>query len=340
MHDHLLIPGLFWPPPADPAIYRDLRLPALETLLGRSAETETHGSSVEAWLCGAFGVARQQDWPVAALTLEADGTDPGDGYWLRADPVHLEAKRDHLRLVDPSVFPLTEAEAAGLVEALNRHFAQDGLAFLAPDPRRWYLRAATAPDLRTVSVGEAAGRDVDPLLPSGTGALAWRRLLNEIQMLLHGHPLNDEREARGEPPLNSVWLWGGGVRAEVPRRPWEQVAADDALAHALARRSGAGASPLPADARAWLGSGRGGPALLILEGLARAVRYGDAWAWRESLAALDQAWFAPLLAALERRELRSLTLVVPAPDRTREFRVAATDLWKLWRRVRPLALHA
>ena len=42
---HLLIPALFWPDPSLPEIYRDLPLPALESLLAKCslAEDESHG---------------------------------------------------------------------------------------------------------------------------------------------------------------------------------------------------------------------------------------------------------------------------------------------------------
>jgi hypothetical protein len=37
----------------------------------------------------------------------------------------------------------------------------------------------------------------------------WRRLLNEIQMVWHTHPVNLARAERGEVPINSLWLFGG-----------------------------------------------------------------------------------------------------------------------------------
>jgi hypothetical protein len=37
----------------------------------------------------------------------------------------------------------------------------------------------------------------------------WRRLLNEIQMVWHDHPVNLARAERGEMPINSLWLFGG-----------------------------------------------------------------------------------------------------------------------------------
>src|SRR5688572_12740058 len=73
----LLIPHLFWPRVTADAIERGLELPQLRKLLGR-AQLERHSAiTPEAWLCQAFEVERQQDWPIAPLTLALDGGEPG-----------------------------------------------------------------------------------------------------------------------------------------------------------------------------------------------------------------------------------------------------------------------
>jgi hypothetical protein len=36
----------------------------------------------------------------------------------------------------------------------------------------------------------------------------WLKLLNEIQMFLYQHPVNQQRELRGQPVINSLWCWG------------------------------------------------------------------------------------------------------------------------------------
>src|SRR5512141_1007292 len=100
MHCTLLVPDLLLPPEPNGTPYRDLHLPALTRLLARGRCTTLGAPGMEAWLCGAFGVERQHDWPVAPLTLAADGGDPGDAYWLRCDPVHLRTQRSQLLLTD------------------------------------------------------------------------------------------------------------------------------------------------------------------------------------------------------------------------------------------------
>ncbi|HKB63767.1 MAG TPA: hypothetical protein VKD03_12920, partial [Burkholderiales bacterium] len=168
--------------------------------------------SPEAWLFGRFGVERQRDWPVAPYTLLADGGAPERHFWMRADPVHLRVGRDSLDLADSAAFEVSRAESEALVDTLNRHFGR-AMLFYSTRPARWYVRLEKAPDMQTTPAAAARGAAIDEKLPSGPDAMRFHALMNEAQMLLHEHPVNAERETRGEPALNSVWFWGGGVIA-------------------------------------------------------------------------------------------------------------------------------
>lgn len=331
MHVTLLVPDLLWPRD-DGAPYEGLDLPALALLLARARRRPFPAIGMEAWLCQAFEVERQHDWPVAALTFEFDGGTAGDDYWLRADPVHLLAHRDRLTLLDTGTVKPSAEDAAELIALLNRHFAVDGFFFHAPRPERWYLRTSGTPRLATRELSQSAGRDVAGALPTGEDGLRWRRTLTEIQMLLHEHPVNQRRESRGELTINSLWLWGGGRRTAVPGQHFSHVASEHALALALAAR--AGIETLTGTA---LPSDRGARVLVAAE--APGGRHGDSTAWRQAMLALERAWFAPLLAALRRRSIDEIALIALHPRGCERFEVGATDLLKFWRPVRPLSSH-
>ena len=332
MHVTLLVPDLFWPRD-DGAPYDGLELPALGLMLARARRRPFPAIGAEAWLCQAFEIERQHDWPVAALTYEFDGGTAGDDYWLRADPVHLLAHRDRLTLFDTAAVKPVAEDAVELVALLNRHFAADGLSFHAPRPERWYLRATGSPRLFTRELSQAAGRDVAGALPTGEDSLRWRRTLTEIQMLLHEHPVNQRRESRGALTINSLWLWGGGRRAAVPGQHFSHVASDNALALALAARAGietTGGTGLP--------SAPGARVLIAAE--VPGGRHGDEAAWRQAMARLERDWFAPLLSALRRRVVDEVAVVALHPRGCERFEIGATDLFKFWRPVRPLSSHA
>ncbi|MEN3353062.1 MAG: hypothetical protein V7640_1220 [Betaproteobacteria bacterium] len=339
----LLIPHLFWPGETAAPVTQNLELPQLTKLLARARCDPLPPITTEGWICEAFDVARQQDWPVAPLSLAYDGGNVGDGYWLRADPVHLNVTRDRLLLVDNSLFELRAEEAQSLVTTLNAYFAESGLLFHALHPKRWYTKLARAPAVSTHGISEVAGQDVRHHLPSGAEALAWHRLFNEIQMLLHEHPTNESREARGEPPVNSVWFWGGGTRPAVSARHFQRVWSDNVTAIAIGTAAGTHADALPADAETWLKSAAASASashLITFDGLASAFAYRDSEAWRTSMMDLENRWLAPLLRALRANRVTCITLVALGEKHACRFVLRRSDLLKLWRRRRSLSSYA
>lgn len=324
-------------------VSRGLELPALATVLARSSVERYPAVTSEAWLCQAFEVERQHDWPVAPLTLALDGGEPDDAYWLRADPMHIKVSRQGLHAVDSALFDITIEEAHALIGHLNAHFAAEDIRFAAPHAKRWYARVARAPELVTYGISEVAGRDVHRYLPTGSDALAWHHTFNESQMLLHDHPVNHAREARGEPEVNSVWFWGGGITPNVPGRHFTAVWSDDAVATALGAAADAHGAHVPETAGAWLGAATrdtGESHLVVLEGLATAVTYEDSDAWRTRIEALDTCWFGPLLNALRQGRITQLSLVTLGEHESCRFTLTRSDLLKLWRRPRPLSAYA
>ena len=289
--------------------------------------------SSEAWLFERFGVARQRDWPVAPYTLLADGGAPAGHYWMRADPVHIEAGRDSLGLTDSTAFDVSRNESEALVETLNRHFGP-AMLFYPMRPERWYVRLEKAPDMRTTPPAAARGVAIDENLPSGPDAMRFLALMNEAQMLLHEHPVNAGREARGDLPLNSIWFWGGGVIDAAKARPFSAVVGDDPLARGLALAAGIPARALPKDADSVL-------AALEDEGLALVVLDAPREAQlRERRTALERDWFLPLLAALKSGRIGMLTLHLCGADSLLEVETVRSDLRYFWRRRKPLSAYA
>jgi hypothetical protein len=324
-----LIPHLFPTARLLEVAAQDLRLPALQTLLARGSRQPCAAEGVETAVCETLGIARQQDWPLAPMTLVADGGVAGTAYWLRADPVHLRVMRDRIVLADSSAFDLTQPEADALAATIGQHFGAD-LSPIPLHPRRWYLRLDRIPRLTTTALSVAAGRDIDPLQPQGEDAMQFRARMNELQMLLHDHPVNLAREARGDLPVNSLWLWGGGTQPAVPAKR-TILYARDATAHALGAFCNAQVHPLPNHLEEPMFDAE---SLILLDDLAHAGQCGDPYGWREALRTLEVNWFAPLLATLHTRGRSDLRLADPISGKALHLRRA--DAWKLWRRPRSL----
>jgi len=332
MHAELIVPGLF-------SETVGARAQSLELLLARGRAASSPAASLEEWLRDSFGL-EEQALSAGALTLAATGADPGDEYWARADPVHLRLMRDRLIVVPSAAFSLSREEAEALAEALNRHFAER-LLLKVIDAERWCVHLDQRFSLEAGPPLEAAGRDVDLALRiGGEAGKRWAAVANEIQMVLHAHPVNEAREARGEPAVNSLWLWGVGTAPKVPAARWQSVSANDPLPIGLAQLGMTRHRELPAGADEWLARvPQEGRHLVLLDTLRAPLALGNEADYRSRVDALEKDWFAPLLAALREGRVGMLTLHVP--DRLgASFEVIRGDLRRFWRRPKALEKYA
>lgn len=332
LHCHLLLRGVF----LEMAVAAP-RLPALERMLALSAYREMAEGGADLWLCRCFGVARQKDMPVAPFSALGEGLNPDEQYWLHADPVHFHLMRNSMTLADCVPYDIAMDEAEPLIATLNQHFAADGMQFCAPHANRWYLRLDAVPDIRTHSLVEAIGQDVNRILPQGDDAIKWHGWLNEVQMLLHTHPVNIAREQRGALPINSIWLWGGGVLSQPASLPFEDVWAEDVLVRGLVQVHGETSRHLPFSAWEWLEQlPMDGAHLVVLDDLENADFRDDIDNWQEALERLERHWFAPLLEAMKDGRVAGIHLHLAEHHKVRSFVVARDELWKFWHRSKPL----
>lgn len=185
-------------------------LPALAALLRRARS----GSATDglAALASAFGLVRQGDWPLAPRLAQQAGLDARAGYWLCADPIHLEAGMNGLILHRLGADGLDQEECAALADCVAEELARawPGARLYAPTSGRWFLKRAESLALVTHPPERVFYQGLNASLPAGRDAQALMRVMSDIQMALHAHPVNQAREAAGRLPVNSVWFWGGG----------------------------------------------------------------------------------------------------------------------------------
>jgi len=340
VHCELIVPGLL-PAASEDIAYAigDLRLPALESLLARSRRTTEESMSLERWLANKFDEYDADEIPAGALSVAALGGEAGDATWMRADPAHLRLNRDQLVLVPAIAFGLQAAEAELLAETLNKHFTGQ-LTFFPLSAERWCVRLddLAAKGLRTETPAEVAGKDINRHLPSGEGSKRWHALLNEIQMVLHEHPVNEARETRGEPVVNSVWLWGAGRLPKDAAAAFQSVTGDDPVARGYAKAAGLRHRELPANADTLLARlPEEGRELIVLDALRMPLALGDFEAWRSRLVELEQHWFAPMLSALKAGRAGMVTICVPDSTELMSFETTRNDQRHFWRRPKALA---
>ncbi len=291
MHITLVLPELAT------ALARDdapAKAPSLARIVGRGAlRVEPEGWA--AALAPLYGVARQQDWPLAPLRALRHGLDPGGAYWLHVTPVTMVPGRDDVRIAGAAT-ALAAEDAQALLAVLNPHFAPDGLALLPLAPDEWLARLARAPSLLTRALETVVGEPLRPLLPTGNDAGEWRRWEQEMQMLLHAHPVNAAREAAGNAPVNGLWFDEGGILPAPSARADVATFGADARIAALARFNGADAVPPPSSLDTVLAASAVRERAVIVPGIA-------------DIAALDAAFARPADAALRSGTVASVAIM-------------------------------
>jgi len=236
--------------------------------------------------------------PLAARQARADGIEVGERAWALLTPAHWRLGTEQVSLADPAALMLDEDASRALFDAVRELFTSEGFILAWGAATRWYAAHDDFAALPTASLDRVIGRNVDRWLGQAPAARRVRRLQAEVQMLLHTHPINADREARGLLAVNSFWLSGTGV-ARPERGP----------APALETRLRAPA--LAEDWAAWVKAWDTLDAGPVAELLARARR-GEPWQLTlcgERRAATWQpaprGWLAGLRARLARPDLRT-----------------------------------
>ncbi len=296
---HLLIP--FAAPHADapPEVLTRLRLPTLERLLARLSRVETDAGDEttlspphERAHARALGLPVQDGlipwaaWQARQLPCAAAAL-PHDTAWAWISLCHWQAGATDMRLHDPASLQITPAESDALCNAMRAYFAEDGITLIPHAPGRWLAHGEAFRDLPSASLDRVIGRRIASWMPSTSSSRPLRRLQNEMQMLLHAHPVNEARAEQGRPPINSFWISGSGAL------PIEVTPSHSTRLH------------MPMDLRD------------------AALR--DDWAqWQAAWHALDAGPVAQALTHLERD--RSVTLTLCGERHARQFAAQRTGL--------------
>jgi hypothetical protein len=247
-------------------------------------------------------------------------------YWL-ATPVHCFAGLDSVHLHPAGLLELPAQTQSALAAEFSVVFADTPWRLHATGKRDLLLAgpvlAASAAD-PAVSIGA----DLRDGLPRGPEAATLRRLGVEIEMWLHEHRINRDRQARGELPVSGLWLWGATSPA-APESPAQRQAVrqpqparlfgEDAYVEALWRLRGSPIAPLPDGFERVAGSAQG-PSVVVYPTLGSA---GPLQAFEQ----LEQRWLAPALEALRAGQLSSLSLLAGSCA----YRLRRWHLARFWR---------
>ncbi|HEY4340816.1 MAG TPA: hypothetical protein VGM97_12800 [Steroidobacteraceae bacterium] len=320
-------------------------LPAL-TRIARFAGVSPLAGDWRAWLAAWLGrgdlAAACDATPavVAAAALTAAGSLPAHtgSVWL-ATPLHLVAGLSSVHLDYRGLLKLDEATLQILCRDFDTEFAERGFSLqqldsgglIACGPH--FAQVPLTHDPARLLGGGIAGSTVQ-----GAGAAQLLRLGAEVEMWLHAHPLNAARARRREPPLTSLWLWGGGEPMPAPRvapplppahpeSTFMTVFGADPVIEGLCVLSGARQRPPAANAHDILNCGAARTAAVVE--LFHTDQPQPA-TLMDLLEHLDERVLAPVVTALKDGMIRQLTLIANG----RCSVLNARDGLRFWRRSR------
>jgi hypothetical protein len=255
--------------------------------------------------------------------------------WI-ATPVHLIAGLTSLHLDRRSILRLPRAHLESFAADFRRVFETSGFRLEPMSSGEFLMYGPRTPSVATTEPARALVGDLGESLPKGADASVLKRLGAELEMWLHEHPVNQARSKHGEPPVSTLWLWGGGPATSsatgVGSIDSHGAATDlafgaDAYAAGLWRLQGGESWPLPDQMSDVFGYPHAQRAILFAE-VAPMLHANSRWTVFEALAELDRRFVSPALAALQRGAVESVVLI--ANDR--QLLVRRGDRLKLWRR--------
>jgi hypothetical protein len=280
-----------------------------------------------AWLARGAGRAELAAAAPAAVAALCTPASAAGFVWL-ATPVHLVTDLTSLHLQQRGLLRLPPTTLRVLAEDFARVFHGSGFK-LEPLPSGGFLvgaPAASAAD--TLEPARLIGMDIGAALPASA---ALRRLGAELEIWLHEHPVNLGRIERGELPVSTLWVWGGGIAAHLPAAalptalPLDRSYGSDPYLDGLACASGARTRKLPERIADLLQA----PArrIVIVVDLAEHLEAHHALGAAAALAALDARWILPATRLVARGAVRTLRVV--ANNRCLSF--MRRDRLRLWR---------
>lgn len=307
---------------AQAAVEEAAHWPELTKLAGRGSvrALELSARDMSRWhvaLLERLGLSSEPArYPVAALIRSGDEGRRSEGFWMQATPMHWLAGLDRLdavRLEGESAVARSEREQ--LLGPVAEHLRLAGLELVVVSNGEWLVRSERVWEVLTSSPEAASAGPLEEAMPRGPDSAQLRRLMTELQMILHEHPVNTSRARRGAPEVNAIWLHGAGSVMELPRRLLPDAFGDDLYLRGLYAVHGHKVHALPNDAAGLLAAMRG-DAIAIVD--------------TEGLDDLERHWIAPLRRALSRGALAQVDLLLGRWL----VRVRRGALLKFWRKGR------
>jgi hypothetical protein len=312
-------------------------LPGLNSAV-RFGRTSVLEQGWRAWLARWLGYPLLADAAAATLASAALAQRAVDPFVWIAQPMHLITGMRSVHLDHAGVLHIDADTQAQLAESFAHDFTHSPFQLAALPGGRFLMSGPVAASLQASDPARYLGSSIEGATPTGPAAASLQRLVAEMEMWLHEHPVNRARARVRQRSINALWLWGGGApltpesapvaRSEVKQALFGDDANLDGLIALGVAEQVSNASPVSADLAQILSSSADRVAIVV-----EAYRLPENSSISTPLQAIediDRRWIAPAMQALGQAGLEQVHII--ANDRC--VTVRSKDRLKFWRRTR------
>jgi hypothetical protein len=327
----IVLPGLFDLPlhELDPQLLQQ-GLPGLDRILRLASATPNQAYTIDAILSGALSEQHTEQPQFRGLPMAqafAGSEEAKAEHLLLCQAVHLRPDLHSAVIVPIQYNPEYLKDIDILINDLNDIFKVDcNITAISDGVFLCCLKQFEAPEYYP-HVLSVLGKTVNPYIEQTRQSMPWYKLLNEMQMFLHQHEVNQQRQQRGQLAINSLWFWGAGSR---PSGPATKLAwyCDDLLLNRFA-----GSLGLTPQSCTEVDTFDGKQNALIIDlRLMEFLKAGLGVPLDQLLRDIDSKLLLPLLTMVEKNHLQ---LVLRAGYEC-DFKLKPSARLKFWRRHRSL----
>ena len=209
MSVQLVVPGLFDLPLEELEPGFTEKMPALNRILRLATAVANRAYAVDEIVGDAIGLPSAGVGLPVARAFAGDSANPDR--LILAEAIHLRADMHNAIAIPVPSDPENREDIETLMQDMADLFRQD--FELEPVGEGRYLMSLQAfePPAHYVHPLSVLGKNVSRFVEQSRQVLPWYKLLNELQMFLHQHPVNQRRLQTGRLPVNSLWTWGAGT---------------------------------------------------------------------------------------------------------------------------------
>jgi hypothetical protein len=203
------------------------------TRLVKADQLPDAAPGLSAQLSAAFGWALPTAIPWAAILASDEDINLGTQRWLALEALSLRVAPNGVYVVASNDFGQSHAEMSALWDAIQSLLEEEGFTLHRGRGQRAYLQLTDShSDPDTLSAEDLLGLELTPWFPQQRD---WRRRLNEFQIVWAQHPVNQQRLASGQMPINSPWFGRSAVHTTPPSARPSGFFSADPLLQALAK---------------------------------------------------------------------------------------------------------